>query len=99
MAQFVIAEFHAADGRLNDLLGFLKEVLPDTRAYDGFIRMESWLDSDNSTVILHDWWESVGHMERYLAWRGETGVLDALAGYLEGGMAGCIIRKCEAAGV
>ena len=69
MSHFVVAEFRAAPGKLDDLTATLKAVLPETRAYD-----------------------------RYLAWRGETGVLAAVATMLDGGGAGFVPRKCVPAG-
>ena len=89
----VIAEFHAAPGKLEELLATLKAVLPETRAYDGCRGLDSWLDQDRSTVVLTEQWDSFDHYDRYLAWRSETGVLAAAAGLLEGGAAGFVHRK------
>ena len=94
----VIAEFHAAPGKLDELLATLKAVLPETRAYDGCLGLDSWLDQDRSTIVLTEQWDSFDHYDRYLAWRAETGVLAAAAGLLEGGAAGFVPRKCVPAG-
>ena len=94
----VIAEFHAAPGKLDELLATLKAVLPDTRAYDGCRGLDSWLDQDRSTIVLTEQWDSFDHYDRYLARRAETGVLAAAAGLLEGGAAGFIPRKYVPAG-
>ena len=98
MSQFVVAEFHAAPGKLELLLATLKQVLPDTRAYDGCLGLESWLDEERSTIVLTEQWVSFDHYDRYLAWRGETGALGAVAALLEGGAAGFVPRKCVPAG-
>ena len=94
----VIAEFHAAPGKLDELLATLKAVLPETRDYDGCRGLDSWLDQERSTIVLTEQWDSFDHYDRYLAWRSETGVLAAAAGLLEGGAAGFIPRKCVPAG-
>ena len=94
----VIAEFHAAPGKLDELLAKLKAVLPETRAYDGCRGLDSWLDQERSTIVLTEQWDSFDHYDRYLAWRAETGVLAAAAGLLDGGAAGFIPRKCVPAG-
>lgn len=94
----VIAEFHAAPGKLDELTATLKTLLPETRAYDGCITLDSWLDEQRSTIVLTEQWDSFDHYDRYLAWRAETGVLAAAAGLLEGGAAGFIPRKCVPAG-
>ena len=98
MSQFVVAEFHAAPGKLELLLATLQQVLPDTRAYDGCLGLESWLDKERSTIVLTEQWVSFDHYDRYLAWRGETGALGAVAALLDGGAAGFVPRKCGPAG-
>ena len=98
MPDTVIAEFHAAPGKLEELLATLKQVLPDTRAYDGCLGLESWLDKERSTIVLTEQWVSFDHYDRYLAWRGETGALGAVAALLDGGAAGFVPRKCVPAG-
>ena len=94
----VIAEFHAAPGKLDELIATLKAVLPETRAYDGCLGLDSWLDEERSTIVLTEQWDSFDHYDRYLAWRGETGVLGAAAAMLAGGAAGFVPRKCVPAG-
>ena len=94
----VIAEFHPAPGKLDEVVAALKEALPETRAYDGCLSLESWLDAERSTIVLTEQWVSFDHYDRYLAWRGETGVLAAVAALLEGGAAGFVPRKCDPAG-
>ena len=98
MSHFVVAEFHAAPGKLDELTAALKEALPVTRAYDGCHSLDSWLDTERSTIVLTEQWESHDHYDRYLAWRGETGVLTAIAPLFEGGAAGFVPRKCVPAG-
>ncbi len=98
MSHFVVAEFHAAPGKLDELLATLKAVLPDTRAFDGCLGLESWLDEERATIVLTEQCTSFDHYDRYLAWRGETGALGAVAEMVEGGAAGFVPRKCVAAG-
>ena len=94
----IIAEFHAAPGKLDELTATLKTLLPETRVYDGCVSLDSWLDEQRSTIVLTEQWTSFDHYDRYLAWRRETGVLAAAAGLLEGGAAGFVPRKCVPAG-
>ena len=99
MSQFVVAEFHAAPGKLDELTAALKQALPETRAYDGCLSLDSWLDEERSTIVLTEQWVSFDHYDRYLAWRVETGILGEVAALLEGGAAGFVPRRCVAAGV
>lgn len=96
MPQCVILEFRAAEGRLEDLLAALKAALPDTRAYEGCLSLDSWLDSDRSTVVLVELWESKGHFDRYLEWRAATPEFAEVMEMVEGGAP--LIRHCVPAG-
>ena len=98
MSHFVVAEFHAAPGKLAELTAALTQALPETRAYDGCLGLESWLDEQRDTIVLTEQWVSFDHYDRYLAWRGETGVLAAVATMLDGGAAGFVPRKGVPAG-
>ena len=99
MSDTVIAEFHAAKGRLADLTAALGGALVETRAYDGCLGLEAWLDPERDTIMLTEQWVSHDHYDRYLAWRRDTGVFDVLAPMLEGGVDGFVVRKCVAARV
>ena len=94
----VIAEFHPVPGKLDEVVAALKEALPETRAYDGCLGLQSWLDEERSTIVLTEQWVSFDHYDRYLAWRVETGILGEVAALLEGGAAGFVPRRCVPAG-
>jgi len=81
----VILEVKAKPGAGKDVLASLKEMLPDTRRYDGCRGFDTYQDQDNpDTVVLIGQWESRGHHEKYLAWRQETGAVDKFVALLEG---------------
>lgn len=59
------------------MLNAMPTALVDTRAFDGCVSVETFVDSDNpDAVLLDEQWESRVQQEAYLAWRGEGG-LDA----------------------
>ena len=81
MATTVLLELKAKAGTGNDLVGVFKEILPDTRAFDGCQGVDVLQNADDGDVlVLVERWDSREHYEKYLAWRTETG---ALAGLLE----------------
>lgn len=79
----VIVEGKVKDNDAFDQL--LRDVLGDTRAYDGCEGITAQRNVDDASgVMLIEHWESRAHYEKYLAWREETGVLGQLAGLLDG---------------
>lgn len=85
MATTIILEVTAKPGEGDNLVAFFKDVLPDTRSYDGCIRLDVYRGQDKpDTVTLVEKWETRSKYEAYLSWRQETGVLDALGGIVAG---------------
>ena len=95
MSDFIVAEFHAAPGKLDELVAMLKVALVDTRAFDGCESLDCWLDEERATIIVTERWASFAHYDRYLAWRGETGIFDVVGPLLVGGVAGFVPRHCR----
>ena len=85
MATTVILEVQAKPGTGNDLLARFKELLPDTRSYDGCLGLDTYQDQDDpDTLVLAEKWETREKYETYFAWRQESGALDQMAGALAG---------------
>lgn len=95
MAEKVIAEFTAAPGRLDALVAFLGEALPDTRRFEGCIAVDVYVDRASDTVAMIESWDSHAAYDRYLGWRMESGTVDAALALLAGGAEGMVIRKLE----
>lgn len=86
MATTVVLELRAKAGTGSDLNRAFKEILPDTRAYDGCMGVDVYRNDDDADVImLVEQWESRAHYERYLAWRTESGMLAQFGEALDGG--------------
>ena len=82
MSIMMTVEFPLHDGKQGDMLAFLAEGLPDTRAFDGCISVETYAEQDGSSILLVEEWESKAHQEAYLEWRVSTGLIDALAPFV-----------------
>lgn len=79
----VILDLHAKPQSLDELKSTLKAILPDTRSYDGCMGVKVIGNQDDVlNIILSETWESREKYSVYLAWRGETGALDALGALL-----------------
>ena len=85
MACQVILEFQVKDDCIEKLRSWLKEVLPDTRGYEGCISISVIQNQDSPTSIaVVEQWESREHYENYLQWRSETGILNAMVDMMVG---------------
>ncbi|MEC7961373.1 MAG: hypothetical protein VX163_02950, partial [Pseudomonadota bacterium] len=69
---------------------YLRDILVDTRAYEGCIRLDTYHEMENSKVLLIEEWEKIENQESYMQWRIETGLVEALTEFLDGEL---IIKK------
>jgi quinol monooxygenase YgiN len=85
MSVLVIGEVHVAPDCMDEFKAYLREILPDSRAYDGFERIELYEDTeDEGSVIFVEYFESRSDQEKYIAWRTETGVMAKLGAMFVG---------------
>ncbi|MGE4092754.1 MAG: putative quinol monooxygenase [Candidatus Binatia bacterium] len=83
MSVVVLLEIQVKPEAVNEVKGFLKQVLPDTRAYAGCQGIDIYSNADEpGNMVFYERWDSRDHYQRYLAWRTETGVLDQLTSKL-----------------
>jgi quinol monooxygenase YgiN len=76
----VLADLHIRPEAVEQTLDGLREIMPESRAYDGCIGLEVVQDqADPGHVMLVEQWESPDHHKVYVAWRTETGTLASLA--------------------
>jgi quinol monooxygenase YgiN len=62
------------------LLAGLADSLGDTRAFKGCISVEVFTDAENpDTIVLIEKWEKKEDQAAYMAWRIETGMMEAIA--------------------
>ena len=90
MSVLVNLEIPVKKDRIEDFFDYLRNVLVDTRAYEGCIRLETYHEMENSTVLLIEEWEKIENQESYMQWRTETGLVEALSEFLDGEL---IIKK------
>jgi quinol monooxygenase YgiN len=70
----VFADFRFRPDAIDDGLRSLGEILPDTRAFQGILRLDVIQDqSDPGHVVLVEEWESPDDHTAYMAWRAESG--------------------------
>jgi len=85
MGILIILEVKVKSETKNDLEAFLKEILPDTRSYEGNQGLDVYFDIEEKDVmVLVEKWQSSEHYHKYHEWRVSTGILDKLRTFLAG---------------
>lgn len=82
MSIMVSVEFSLQAGKQKEFLDVLGNVLPDTRAYDGCIKVETYAEDNGSSIILIEECETKEHQQAYFQWRVDTGMVDAIGPFV-----------------
>ena len=79
MSVIVIANLSAKEESLEELKKYLKEILPDTRSFEGCQGVQLYENKESPTKLtIHAKWVSEEAQKKYVAWRMETGALNKL---------------------
>ena len=85
MTCLVHIEFRARPESVEKLLGWLGEILPDTRCREGCVSVSVTRNQDDPlNFAFVELWDSRQHYERYFVWRQEQGVLQHLSTMVDG---------------
>ncbi len=84
MSVMITLEFPVKPDMLNDYLDSLKGALVETRDYKGCRSVTTLVDQETSSVVLVEEWDSAEDQQAYMAWRVETGLIDAIAPFMQG---------------
>jgi len=85
MSVLLIVEVKVKPDSIDDLKTYLKEILPDTRSFDGNQGLDVYFDIEEKDVmVLVEKWESPEHYHKYHEWRISTGVIDKLRSMFAG---------------
>lgn len=81
----VILEFKAKKNSIEGIRSFLREILPDTRGYDGCVGLSITQNQDDLTAFaVVEQWDTRKKYEAYLQWRIDSGVMNKLAEMMDG---------------
>ncbi len=84
MSVMITLEMPVKPEMLEDYLNILKEALVETRAYKGCQSVTTLVDKESSSVVLVEEWDSAEDQQAYMAWRVETGLIEAVAPFMQG---------------
>jgi quinol monooxygenase YgiN len=76
--------FDVKPDMLEDYLNILKGALVETRSYKGCRSVTTLVDQETSSIVLVEEWDSDEDQQAYIAWRVETGLIDAIAPFMQG---------------
>ena len=82
MSIMVSVEFSLQEGKQKEFLDVLGNVLPDTRAYDGCIKVETYAEDNGSSIILIEEWETKKHQQACFHWRVDTGMVHTIGSFV-----------------
>lgn len=81
----VVLEFKTKADAIEDMSNYLREILVDTRGYDGCVGLHVTQDLDDPTKFAAvEQWDSRAHYEKYFQWRVDTGVVEKMATMMDG---------------
>ena len=68
--------------RVNALIPFLKQNLPNVRGFNGNMKVSVFFDDVSNRMLLEEEWMSVEHHQEYLKFIDGNGVLKELGSFL-----------------
>ena len=79
MSVILIANLSVKEESLEEFKKYLKEILPDTRSFEGCQGVQLYENKESITKFtIHAKWVSEDAQKKYMAWRMENGSLDKL---------------------
>ncbi len=70
MSIAAMIEFEVNPAMREEFVAYLKDILPDTRNYEGCLDATVHIDQDMpNNLIAYSRWESMEHLNRYSVWR------------------------------
>lgn len=83
MSVTVMLKSSVSENNMDKLTSLLKQYLPQTREYKGFIDIKIYKDKYSKDIVFYSKWKKKENYESYLNWRLETGVMEKLSEVFE----------------
>lgn len=84
MSVMVSLQLPIQPDKFDEAVGVMKEILPDTRAFEGCEQVDTYLDRDGSSILLIERWEKPEHQQAYMNWRIESGFMEQAGAFAAG---------------
>ena len=77
MSVIVLVNFDVKEESIEELKKYLKEILPDTRSFEGCQGVQLYESRETPTkMTIHAKWTSEEAQKKYMSWRMDSGALD-----------------------
>ena len=85
MSVIVTVSLDVKEDSVDELKEFFREILPDTRAFEGCEEVQLYESKESQTkMVIHAKWTSEEAQKKYMEWRMENGLLEKLMPMLSG---------------
>ena len=84
MSVMVSVEMPIKREKFDEAVAFLRETLPDTRAFAGCEQLDTYLDREGSRALLIERWTAPENQQAYLGWRVENGFIEQWGAFASG---------------
>ncbi len=85
MSIIVTVSLDVKEDSVDELKKFFKEILPDTRSFEGCQEVQLYESKETPTkMMIHAKWTSEEAQKKYMKWRMENGSLEKLMPMLSG---------------
>ena len=84
MSVMVSVEMPIRPEKFDEAVAFLRDILPDTRAFEGCEHLDTYLDREGSRALLIERWTAPENQQAYIGWRVESGFLDQWGEFASG---------------
>ena len=79
MSVIVLVNLDVKEESLEELKRYFKEILPDTRSFEGCQGVQLYESKESPTkMTIHARWTSEDAQKKYMSWRMDTGALDKI---------------------
>ena len=79
MSVIVYVNMDVKEESLDEFKKYFKEILPDTRSFDGCQGVQLYQSKETPTkMIIHSKWDSEEAQKKYMSWRMDSGALDKI---------------------
>ena len=79
MSVIVLVNLDIKEEHIDELKKYFKEILPDTRSFEGCQGVQMYESKESPTkIVIHAKWESEEAQKKYMSWRMDMGALDKI---------------------
>ena len=84
-ALFLTIDLQVDPSKVDEFLQIMKEAAPDTRAREGCLLFDIYVDQSNpGHIVFYEIWDTKENQQSYIGWRAATGFNEKIGPYMAG---------------